>query len=77
MENTAKPTIASAGEWQQARDALLNVEKQATRALDALDARRRRLPMVKFGSYLFDTPEGPRRWPTCSTAGFSSPSTSS
>jgi len=60
MENTAKPTIASAGEWQQARDALLNVEKQATRALDALDARRRRLPMVKFGSYLFDTPEGPQ-----------------
>jgi predicted dithiol-disulfide oxidoreductase (DUF899 family) len=60
MENTAKPTIVSAGDWQQARDALLNAEKEATRALDALAARRRRLPMVKFGSYVFDTPAGPQ-----------------
>jgi len=60
MENTAKPMIVSAGEWQQARDALLNAEKEATRALDALAARRRRLPMVKFGSYMFHTPTGPQ-----------------
>ena len=60
MENTAKPMIVSAGEWQQARDALLNAEKEATRALDALAARRRRLPMVKFGRYVFDTPAGPK-----------------
>lgn len=58
---TAKPTIVSAEAWQQARDELLQAEKEATRALDALAARRRRLPMVKFGNeYRFDTPEGTR-----------------
>jgi predicted dithiol-disulfide oxidoreductase (DUF899 family) len=55
----AKPTIVSAGEWQQARDELLTAEKEATRALDALAARRRRLPMVRFDNgYAFDTPDG-------------------
>lgn len=54
-----RPKIASAAEWQQARDELLEAEKQATRTLDALAARRRRLPMVKFAqSYAFDTPAG-------------------
>jgi predicted dithiol-disulfide oxidoreductase (DUF899 family) len=34
-------------------------EKEATRTLDALAARRRRLPMVKFANgYAFDTPAG-------------------
>ena len=57
----AKPQIVSAEEWEQARGELLTAEKQATRALDALAARRRRLPMVKFSnSYVFDTPTGPR-----------------
>jgi predicted dithiol-disulfide oxidoreductase (DUF899 family) len=56
-----KPKIASADEWQQARDELLKAEKEATRALDALAARRRRLPMVTFGNgYTFDTPTGPK-----------------
>ena len=56
----AKPQIVSAQEWQQARDELLKAEKEATRALDALAARRRRLPMVAFGSgYIFDSPDGP------------------
>ena len=49
-----------AQEWQRARDELLAAEKEATRALDALAARRRRLPMVKFGTYEFATPAGPR-----------------
>jgi predicted dithiol-disulfide oxidoreductase (DUF899 family) len=54
-----KPEIVSAEEWQQARDELLKAEKEATRALDALAARRRRLPMVKFDNgYAFDTPTG-------------------
>jgi predicted dithiol-disulfide oxidoreductase (DUF899 family) len=54
-----KPPIVSAGEWQQARDDLLKAEKEATRAQDALAARRRRLPMVKFDSgYQFDSPDG-------------------
>jgi predicted dithiol-disulfide oxidoreductase (DUF899 family) len=54
-----RPRIVSTEEWQQARDDLLTSEKEATRAQDALAARRRRLPMVKFdASYSFDTPEG-------------------
>jgi predicted dithiol-disulfide oxidoreductase (DUF899 family) len=56
-----KPEIVSAQEWQQARDELLKAEKEATRALDALAARRRRLPMVTFDNgYTFDTPTGTR-----------------
>ena len=56
-----KPKIVSAQEWQQARDELLASEKEATRALDALAARRRRLPMVKYAKrYAFDTPTGTR-----------------
>jgi predicted dithiol-disulfide oxidoreductase (DUF899 family) len=54
-----RPQIVSAEEWQQARDELLKAEKEATRALDALAARRRRLPMVRFANdYPFDTPTG-------------------
>jgi predicted dithiol-disulfide oxidoreductase (DUF899 family) len=54
-----KPTIVSANEWQKARDELLTAEKEATRALDALAAQRRRLPMVRFGNdYAFTAPDG-------------------
>jgi predicted dithiol-disulfide oxidoreductase (DUF899 family) len=56
----AQPEIVSEQEWAQARGELLTAEKEATRALDALAARRRRLPMVKFGDYVFATPEGPK-----------------
>jgi predicted dithiol-disulfide oxidoreductase (DUF899 family) len=54
-----KPPIVSAEEWQRARDELMLEEKQATRALDALAARRRRLPMVRFDNYTFEGPKGP------------------
>jgi predicted dithiol-disulfide oxidoreductase (DUF899 family) len=61
LEGMAKPPIVPAGEWERARGELLTAEKEATRALDALAARRRRLPMVKFsGSYVFGTPDGPK-----------------
>jgi predicted dithiol-disulfide oxidoreductase (DUF899 family) len=64
MEKMAQPKIVSAEEWQQERDELLTAEKEATRALDALAARRRRLPMVRFrNDYVFDTPDGPRTLP--------------
>ena len=55
-----KPEIVSADKWQQDRDELLKAEKEATRALDVLAARRRRLPMVKFDNnrYVFDTSAG-------------------
>lgn len=56
-----KPQIVPVEEWHQAREQLLVAEKQATRALDALAAQRRRLPMTKFGTdYTFDTPDGPK-----------------
>ncbi|OIJ88410.1 DUF899 domain-containing protein [Streptomyces colonosanans] len=53
------PPIVSPQKWQAARGALLVKEKAATRALDALAAERRRLPMVAFEKeYLFDGPGG-------------------
>jgi predicted dithiol-disulfide oxidoreductase (DUF899 family) len=56
----AKPDVVPVEEWQHARRELLEAEKEATRSLDALAARRRRLPMVKFSSdYVFDAPGGP------------------
>src|ERR1700734_2008850 len=58
MTSTAKPKIVPAAEWRQARDELLKAEKEATRTLDALAARRRRLPMGKFDDYPFETPVG-------------------
>jgi predicted dithiol-disulfide oxidoreductase (DUF899 family) len=56
---TAMPEVVSAEQWQQARDALLEKEKAATRLLDALAAERRRLPMVKWRTdYRFAGPAG-------------------
>jgi len=55
----AKPRVVSTEEWHQAREELLTDEKAATRALDALAARRRRLPMVRFSNeYRFDSTSG-------------------
>ena len=56
----AQPAVVSAQEWQQARDELLTAEKEVTRARDAVAARRRLLPMVRFGQYEFDAPGGKR-----------------
>jgi predicted dithiol-disulfide oxidoreductase (DUF899 family) len=58
----ARPEVVSAEEWQRERDQLLTLEKDATRAVDALAARRRRLPMVRFDTtkYEFATPAGAR-----------------
>ena len=58
MSGEAKPKIVSAAEWEQARDELLKAEKEATRTLDAIAARRRRLPMARFGNYTFTTQDG-------------------
>jgi predicted dithiol-disulfide oxidoreductase (DUF899 family) len=57
---TAMPEIVSAEQWQEEREALLKAEKEATRARDALAARRRRLPMVRFdhARYEFASPDG-------------------
>ena len=57
-----KPKIVSPEEWERERAQLLTAEKEATRLLDGIAARRRRLPMVAFDNarYLFDAPEGKR-----------------
>jgi predicted dithiol-disulfide oxidoreductase (DUF899 family) len=55
----ALPQIVSRGEWQAARKALLAEEKALTRRRDALNAERRRLPMVRIDKdYRFTGPEG-------------------
>jgi predicted dithiol-disulfide oxidoreductase (DUF899 family) len=56
------PEVVSAEVWQRQRDELLKVEKEATKNLDAVAARRRRLPMMRFDheKYQFDTPDGPK-----------------
>jgi predicted dithiol-disulfide oxidoreductase (DUF899 family) len=51
------PDVVTPDEWQAARDELLVQEKEATRALDALAAKRRRLPMVRIDKeYVFEGP---------------------
>jgi predicted dithiol-disulfide oxidoreductase (DUF899 family) len=59
-----KPPIVSQREWQLAQERMLAMEKQATRARDALAAERRRQPMVRIDKdYLFDGPHGKLRLP--------------
>jgi predicted dithiol-disulfide oxidoreductase (DUF899 family) len=43
----ALPEVVSREKWLQARLALLAEEKELTRRRDALNAERRRLPMVR------------------------------
>ncbi len=55
----ALPQVVSPEKWLQAREELLAKEKDLTRALDALAAQRRRLPMVRIEKkYVFDGPRG-------------------
>ena len=54
------PNVTSREQWLVARRELLAREKQLTRQGDALNADRRRLPMVEIEKeYLFDGPAGP------------------
>jgi predicted dithiol-disulfide oxidoreductase (DUF899 family) len=53
------PKIVTQAEWQKAVAALLEKEKEATHARDALAAERRRLPMVRIDkNYVFVAPAG-------------------
>ena len=55
----AHPEVVSREEWLAKRKELLAKEKELTRRRDALNAERRRLPMVKLDKdYTFDGPEG-------------------
>jgi predicted dithiol-disulfide oxidoreductase (DUF899 family) len=59
MTGNNLPKIVSRDEWLLARKELLVAEKEATRARDALNTRRRLLPMVKIEKdYGFEGPEG-------------------
>jgi predicted dithiol-disulfide oxidoreductase (DUF899 family) len=53
------PDVVSREEWLLARKGLLAKEKELTRRRDALNAERRRLPMVEITKdYRFDGPDG-------------------
>ncbi|MBM3673671.1 MAG: DUF899 domain-containing protein [Actinobacteria bacterium] len=53
------PKVASREEWLVARKELLAEEKAMTRARDALNTKRRELPMVKVDKdYVLDGPDG-------------------
>jgi predicted dithiol-disulfide oxidoreductase (DUF899 family) len=53
------PQIVSREEWLAARRELLAEEKAMTRARDALNTRRRELPMVRIDKdYVFEGPDG-------------------
>ena len=53
------PEVVSRDEWIVARKELLGKEKEFTRRRDALNAERRRLPMVRIDKdYVFEGPDG-------------------
>src|SRR6202034_1283336 len=55
----AFPDVVTREQWLEDRKRLLVLEKQATRERDALNAERRRLPMVAIErEYVFEGPDG-------------------
>jgi predicted dithiol-disulfide oxidoreductase (DUF899 family) len=55
----AFPEVVSRERWLQARQSLLAEEKAETRRRDALNTKRRMLPMVRIEkAYVFDGPQG-------------------
>jgi predicted dithiol-disulfide oxidoreductase (DUF899 family) len=53
------PDLVSRDEWVVARKALLEEEKELSRRRDALNAKRRELPMVEIvKDYVFTGPDG-------------------
>jgi predicted dithiol-disulfide oxidoreductase (DUF899 family) len=53
------PQVVSSDEWLAARKRLLGKEKELTRHRDAVNAERRRLPMVEIDKdYVFEGPDG-------------------
>ena len=55
------PKIVAPDEWLAARQDLLAKEKDLTRQRDALNAERRRLPMVEMPDYTLEGEDGPVR----------------
>lgn len=51
--------VVSQEQWTEARKQFLLKEKELTKAVDELNAQRRKLPWVKVDKeYVFDTPQG-------------------
>jgi len=62
MTNIAHPPIVSREQWLAERKKLLEIEKRLTKQYDAVNAQRRRLPMVKIEKdYVFTGPDGAKR----------------
>jgi predicted dithiol-disulfide oxidoreductase (DUF899 family) len=60
QNNLALPNVVSRAEWLVVRNELLTKGKALTRARDAWNAARRRLPMVQIEKeYVFEGPNGP------------------
>jgi predicted dithiol-disulfide oxidoreductase (DUF899 family) len=58
-DRTGYPEVVARARWLAARRALLIREREATHLRDAVNAERRRLPMVKVDQdYLFEGPAG-------------------
>jgi predicted dithiol-disulfide oxidoreductase (DUF899 family) len=56
------PKVVSHEKWKEARKKLLVKEKKLTKARDALNVQRRKLPMVKIEKdYVFQGPDGEAR----------------
>jgi predicted dithiol-disulfide oxidoreductase (DUF899 family) len=57
--NLLLPKVVTRAEWLPARLELLAKEKELTHRRDALNAERRRLPMLRIGKdYVFEGPDG-------------------
>ena len=62
LPELAGQPVVSRAEWQAAREALLAEEKEMTRAMDRLAAKRRELPWVAVSDdYRFVTDQGEKR----------------
>ncbi len=58
------PDVVSEEEWHAARTEILREEKALTRAHDALNTKRREMPMVEVTKgYTFEGPDGPATLP--------------
>jgi len=74
----AHPRVVSRDEWLAMRKEWLTKEKELTRERDAVNAERRRLPMVEIDKdYVFEGPNGPAIFSICSKAAASSSFTTS
>lgn len=62
-ENISHPPVTTHAAWLAARKELLAEEKALTRQRDAVNAKRRRLPMVRIDKpYVFGSPDGEKNF---------------